>query len=612
MADYFYANDGSVINIGDLNIYDPVSGHQWATFMTLKSDPIFASKMKDAVVGLPYPNIFGNITQQIFEDALDGDEATITALESEGYWFVGDWYNGGLVFFEGADASHVGFVLVRAMEDCAGDYNNWMYWGNQNYPLTISQVDPSDGTTKAYDNAIGFVDDIKMNGVLDNTTMYFIEGCPEIGHWEALPLPGQTVYERNNVNDSYQRTSIEGGDFVNNLVTFYQTTFMVDACQRVTTTPKYKFWKNAEKPKPDPYQPGGYSQPDGGDGTFDNTSIDIPVPGLPPETLLNCGIIKMYQPSETEMRQFMNWIYSSPQSVIDNIKKLWVNPMESIISFAISPIAPSVGAAEEVKFCGVGSNISMNIIDKQFATLNCGSLTYKNIIAEYFGSALDFSNYCKVSMFLPFIGFVPIPSDELIGGDIAVDYNLDFLTGECVAFVTIAKKVDSIKMKYNSVLHTYKGNFLAQAPVTGNNFQNLYQSVLNSVMAIGTGTATAMSGNVAGGIAGVASTIGANLLGQKVEYQRAGTMAGNGGQLGEYCPYLILERPLQSLSSDFVDKRGYPSNLCNTISNIEGYFEIIPGTFHPDIQKAKDIWGITKQELDMINQLLIDGAVYNE
>ena len=612
MADYFYANDGSVINIGDLNIYDPVSGHQWATFMTFKSDPIFVSKMKDSVIGLPYPNIFGNITQQVFEDALAGDEATITALEIEGYWFVGDWFNGGLVFFEGSDASHVGFACVRAMEDCANDYNNWFYWGDQNYPLTRSQQDPSDGTYKNYANAIGFVDDIKMNGVLDNTTMYFVEGCPEIGYWEALPLPGQTVYERNNVNDSYQRTSIEGGDFVNNLVTFYQTTFMVDACQRVTTTTKYPFWKNAAKPKPDPYKPGGYSQPDGGDGTFDNTSIDIPVPGLPAETLLNCGIIKMYQPSETEMRQFMNWIYSSPQSVIDNIKKLWVNPMESIISFAISPIAPSVGAAEEVKFCGVGSNISMNKIDKQFATLSCGALLYKNIIAEYFGSALDFSNYCKVSLFLPFIGFVPIPSDELIGGDIAVDYNLDFLTGECVAFVTIAKTVDSIDMKYNSVMHTYKGNFLAQAPVTGNNFQNLYQSILSSVVAIGTGTATAMSGNVAGGIAGVASTIGANLLGQKVEYQRAGTMSGNGGQLGEYCPYLIIERPLQSLSSDFVDKRGYPSNLCNTISNIEGYFEIIPGTFHPDIQKAKDIWGITKQELDMINQLLIDGAVYNE
>ena len=611
MADYFYANDGSVINVGDLNIYDPVGGHQWATFMTLKSDPIFARRMKDSVAGLPYPNIFGNLTQQIFEDAKAGDAATVALLENEGYWFVGDYYNGGLVFFEGPDTSHVGFACVRAMEECNNDVNNWFYWGNGNYPLTVNQVDPSDGTTKAYDNAIGFVDDIKLNGTLSNTDFYVIEGCPEIGHWDALPLPGQVVYERNNVNDSYQRTSIEGGDFVNNLVTFYQTTFMRDAVQPISYGNKYKFWKNAEKPKPDPYKPGGYSEPDGGDGTFNNNSIDIPVPGLPAETLLNCGIIKMYQPSETEMRQFMNWIYSSPQTVIDNIKKLWVNPMESIISFALSPISPSVGAAEEVKFCGVGSNISMNVIDKQYGTISCGALMDKGIISKYFGSALDFSNYCKVSLFLPFIGFVPIPSDELIGGDIAVDYNLDFLTGECVAFVTVAK-TDSHQIKYNSVMHTYKGNFLAQAPVTGNNFQNLYQSVLSTVTSIGTGVASGMTGNIAGGIAGVASSIGANLLGQKVEYQRAGTMSGNGGQLGEYIPYLIVERPIQSLSSDFVDKRGYPSNICNTINNINGYFEIIPGTFHPDIQNAKDIWGITKQELDMINQLLIDGAVYNE
>mgnify|MGYP003287804591 CR=1 FL=1 len=615
MAATFYTNDGQVFNVGDCNLYTNVSNNQWATFMEFHSDTIDLKSMKAAIADLPYPSIFNNITQQVYDDAKAGNEATITALETEGYWFVGDWFNGGLVFFQGSTADNIGWVLVRAMADCPNDdYEYWQYYGNMSENTHGLLQDPQDSQYKDYDFCLAFLDDFKVDGVDDNTQWGLIAGCPTIGHW--VVTDNAVKYEKNSYNDSIQRTSIEAGDFVNNLLTFYKTTFLLNGVTKLGTGlpyhNKYDWWKNAQAPKPDPYKPGGYSQPDGGDGTFDNTSIDIPVPGLPAETLLNCGIIKMYQPSETEMRQFMNWIYSSPQSVIDNIKKLWVNPMDSIISFAISPIAPSVGAAEEVKFCGVGSNISMNKIDKQFDTLNCGSLLYKKIIAEYFGSALDFSNYCKVSLFLPFIGFVPIPSDELIGGDIGVDYNLDFLTGECVAFVTIAKTVDSINMKYNSVLHTYKGNFLAQAPVTGNNFQNLYQSILSSVVAIGTGTATAMSGNVAGGIAGVASTIGANLLGQKVEYQRAGTMSGNGGQLGEYCPYLIIERPLQSLSSDFVDKRGYPSNLCNQITNIKGYFEIIPGTFHPDITAAETIWGITKQELDMINEQLIAGAVYNE
>ena len=607
MATTVYTNSGTVFNIGDLNVYD-VSVNEWATFMQFKSDPIFCSDMKAAVAGKPYPAIYTSINQTIFDKAKAGDAATIESLENDGYWFIGDWYNGGLVFFEGADSNHVYFAVVRAMEDCGNDASIWFIW-QKNCEISISQIDPADGQAKNYNNAVGFVDQFKKNGAWQPNWFGIIYGCPEIGHW--VVTDNAVKYERNNVNDSYQRTSIEAGDFVSNLLIFYQTTFMVNTIEYVNFGENYPWWKNAQSPKPDPNSPGGYSEPDGGDGSYYNTSIDIPGPCLPAETLLNCGIIKMYQPSESEMRQFMNWIYSSPQSVIDNIKKLWVNPMESIISFAISPIAPSVGTAEEVKFCGVGSNISMNPLSKQYDTLSCGDLVDKKIIHEYFGSALDFSNYCKVSLYLPFIGFCPIPSDEVIGGDIHVDYNLDFLTGECVAFVTVYKETTR-DIKYNSVMHTYKGNFLAQAPVTGNNFQNLYQSILSSVMAIGTGTATAMSGNVAGGIAGVASTIGANLLGQKVEYQRAGTMSGNGGQLGEYCPYLIIERPLQSLSSDFVDKRGYPSNVCNWIKNIKGYFEIIPGTFHPDIQEADKVWGITKQELDMINQLLIDGVVYNE
>lgn len=334
----------------------------------------------------------------------------------------------------------------------------------------------------------------------------------------------------------------------------------------------------------------------------------------------------MYQPTETEMRQFMNFIYSAPQSIIDNFKKIWVNPMDSIISFTVSPIQPTVGTAEEVKFCGVGSNISMNPLSSQYAHISCGSLSKQSILNAFFGSALDYSNYTHVELFLPFIGFVPLPADEVINSGLSVDYNLDYLTGECVAFVHVTKDMivgrdDSSDnpdnppndMHISSVLHTYKGNFLASGPLTGNNYQNLYQSVLNSVTSIGTGLASGMTGNIAGGVAGIASSIGSNLLGQKVSYQRSGTLAGNGGQLGEYTPYLLIERPIQSLSSDFVDKRGYPSNCCDVIKNATGYFEIIPGTFQPDLDLLNGgSVAATKEEVDMIAQILESGAVIND
>ena len=626
MSQSIYANDGQIYNIGDINVYTNVGGHQWATFMVMHSDPIFISTIKSWVADLPYPSIFNNITQQVFDDAKAGDPTTITALESEGVWFTGDWFNGGFVFFNGSTADTIGFAFVRAMDDCpSNDYEYWFYYGNQSQPSHGNEIDPQDSQVKDYDYAICFLDEFKIDGVMDPTAWGVIIGCPEIAHW--VVTDNALKYERNSVNDSIQRTSIEAGDFVTDLITFYKTTFMVDAVTNLNSGlpyhAKYEWWKNAEKPKPDPYKQGGYSSPEGGDGSFDNDSHDIPVPDLPPDTLLNCGIIKMYQPSEAEMRQFMNFIYSSPTSVIDNFKKLWVNPMESIISFALSPIEPSVGTAEEVKFCGVGSNISMNPLNTQYMQVDCGSTS--KIISKFFGSALDYNNYTKVSIFLPFIGFCPLPSDEIIGSTVNVKYNIDFFTGECVAFVHVTK-YDVVggddrgdtpddppnDIHYASVLHSYKGNILAQVPITGNNYQGLYQSVLNAVTAIGTGAASAMSGNIAGGIAGVASTIGSNLMGQKVEYQRSGTLAGNGGQLGEYFPYVIVERPIQSVSSDFVDKRGYPSNCCDLIKNTAGYFEIIPGTFQPDLYKSKQSYGVTKGEIDMIEEILQTGAVIND
>lgn len=629
MADTFYSNSGSPFNVGDINIYDPVGGQQWATFMNAKPDPLFASYMKSFVTDLPYPSIFNNISQATFDAAKAGDAATIEALENDGYWFVGDWRNGGLVLFEGSSTGTVGFLLVRDMDDCpSDDAQYWFYWGNADFPLTKSQINPQTGNSENYDNAIGFIDVVKMNGTVMGSNWGVIEGCPEIAHWDVSH--NTQVNERINVNDSYQRCSIEDGSF-KDIPLYYVTTFMVNSYQNIGPDgipyhDKYKWWKNAQKPKPDPNAPGGYSGPAGGDGTFDNSSIDIPVPGLPPDTLLNCGIVKMYQPTEAEMRQFMNFIYTSPQSIIDSFKNIWVNPMDSIISFTVSPIQPSVGTAEEVKFCGVGSNISMNPLSSQYAHISCGSLSKQSILNAFFGSALDYSNYTHVELFLPFIGFVPLPADEVINAGLSIEYNLDYLTGECVAFVHVTKDMivgrdDSSDhpdnppndMHISSVLHTYKGNFLASAPLTGNNYQNLYQSVLNSVTSIGTGLASSMTGNIAGGIAGVASTIGSNLLGQKVSYQRSGTLAGNGGQLGEYTPYLLIERPIQSLSSDFVDKRGYPSNCCDIIINAKGYFEIIPGTFQPELDLLDGGSVVaTKEEVDMIVQILESGAVIND
>ena len=627
MSRTFYSNDGQVFNAGDINMFNPVGAEQWSTFMVMHSDPIDLTSMKNLVSSKPYPSIFDNITQQVFDDAKAGDAATIYALENEGYWFVGDWFNGGLVFFNGSGSTGIQFCFVRAMDDCPNDdYTYWFYLG-QGTTTTYTATNPQTGTTDTYNNCLIPWDQLKLNNVAEPTKWGYILGCPTICHWEPLPVPGHKKYEKNNYNDSIQRTSIEGGDFVNNLVLYYQTTFMVDAVYVVSDVlpqhARYEWWDSAEQPAPDPYAPGGYAGPGGGDGTFDNSSIDVPVPGLPPDTLLNCGIVKMYQPSESEMRQFMNYIYSAPQSIIDNFKKIWVNPMDSIISFAISPIAPDVDTAEEVKFCGQGSNISMNPLKSQYKHISCGNIKKQSILNAFFGSALDYSNYTHVSIYLPFIGFCPLPSDEVIGAALSVDYNLDFLSGECVAFVNVNKDMivgrdDSganpdnppNDMHVNSVLHTYKGNFLASAPLTGNNYQNLYQSVMSSVTSIGTGLASGMTGNIAGGVAGIASSIGSNLLGQKVTYQRSGTMAGNGGQLGEYTPYLLIERPIQSLSSDFVDKRGYPSNCCDLIKRAKGYFEIIPGTFQPDI----DNFAITatKEEVDMIAQALETGAVINE
>lgn len=314
----------------------------------------------------------------------------------------------------------------------------------------------------------------------------------------------------------------------------------------------------------DPQGDQGYSAPDGGGGT-PQESYDIPVSPLPPSIILQSGIIRTYLPTIANMKAFVDYIYSQPDSFYTNIKKMWVNPMESIVSFGLVPYTVTgSGNVEEVKFCGVSTNIQMEYTEEQYIDVDCGTCS----VPEEYLTLLDYSNYTKTKLFLPFIGIVEINTDEIMGAVSHLVYHCDILTGEVIAELEIAKTQREIyNIRYNSVLYSFKGNFLTSVPLTGNNYQQLYSGVLNLVSAVALPTPAS--------VAGVASDI----LGQKVTVQRSGNLTSNGGALGGYLPYFIFEKPIRSLPEFNQKYNGYPANMTKTLKYISGYTEIEKGTF---------------------------------
>lgn len=596
MAQNVVLNDDTVISIGDINAYS-VGTDIWFTFMNARSTAISLREWKNLVAEKTTDPIYDDITQEIYEAVKNGeaDAETLDRLANDGVWLLGDYINGGLLIFNRPSDNKVGYYLVKKLDDTGDDYNNWFYDGVLEQDIS----DPYYG-----DLYIAFFDQVKQDGNFQSGYSYIYTGSTLTGKW-SVP-DNQVIYTRYPTPEGFAITSIEPDDFVHNLLIFYKTTFIrTDEGGKISFKNNYyPWWQTGSQPVPDPNAGGGYSSTGGGDGTYDTSSDTIPIPDLPPDLLLSSGIIKMYHPTTEEMSAFTNFIYSSSLDIVANFKKIWANPMDSIISLGTVPFNVATTAAEEVKFCGVPSGISMKPISSQYIQIDCGTKK----VDKFWDTALDYNNYTKMKLFLPFIGFVDLNTDDANGAEITVKYNIDLYTGDALAFVYIKKTdypygevKDSEKDKnlkpvvIDGTLYVHKGNVLQQVPLTGSNYQGLYSGIMNLA-----------TRSFRGGIPGAVAGIGAEVLSQKVDVDRSGSLSPNAGELGIYTPFLVIDRPIQSLPVNFMQKYGYPSNIYKTMKNLEGlgYVQI-----EVDSLILEGLDDITDEEVAELKQILESGVI---
>ena len=578
-------NDGVLYIAGDVNQIGSSSGPVY--WESARSTPIDVYNIRSMMIdyGYTFPTIaFSNETLAAVKD-LDGP--TIDAFNNQYYWLIGDIQKGGICFSLSSDSDPDIYVNRVREPYLVLDFSDWRL--TSLVPWERNIIHP-DGTT-----------------TVEHTTLYlnhkFIRNGSEFtgtfGHWMMVtPQNGFHVFTGWHV-DEIGDTVLDSDCFnhLGKVAIYSENVFPLLYKNRkygyldnLTIGGSVQFinwWDGLDEFADDPLYPGGTSEPSGGGGAFDNTSDDIPIPELPPDMLLNSGIVKMYAPTAQNMKDFLNYLYSAPDQIITNIKKLWVNPFDSIISFGTVPFKVSAPTSETVRFCGVSTGVSMPVLSSQFMKVNCGNYKFD----KYWNGALDHNSYTKIKLFLPFIGFVPMNPDELVGGDITIEYNCDLFTGDCMAFVHVQKN-DLFDIQYNGCIYSFKGNIFTQAPLSGSDYTGMYGSILNAV------TAVALPSPAS--IAGIAKEV----LGQKVEVQHSNGMSANAGTLGEYVPYFIIERPIQSLPVNYIKYKGYPCNIFYILKTLHGYTEVETGTFYTD-----SIDYITDEEAQELVDMLDKGVV---
>lgn len=345
---------------------------------------------------------------------------------------------------------------------------------------------------------------------------------------------------------------------------------------------------------------GDYSQSDGGD------EIDFSEdPGLDG---LSTGFVKVYAPDTTQMQALSNYMLST--AFIDNVKKLYANPMDYILGLKILPFKPGVSGSEEVTVGGVGTNVYMSKVSSRWKNIDCGSV---NVI-ERFGGYMDYAPYTKIAIYLPFIGVKELNTDEVTGtrgnvGKVTVKYKVDVVTGECIAEVKCKNKKG-----LNAVCYAFNGNCATDIPITQRDTSKILSGFVGGVSAAAVTGISAMSGNVAGMVGGSIAGL-TSIMQSKPTYAHSGNFSGSSGFLGRYKPFLIIESPIQSLSSNFVTQRGYPSNVGKTIGEFDGFTSFNSVRLHDIYSFTLDVHGnktissaATQDEIDEIREILKEGV----
>lgn len=323
---------------------------------------------------------------------------------------------------------------------------------------------------------------------------------------------------------------------------------------------------------PDPYAPGGIAGAGGGDGTFDGTSDDIDIPSLPGLSAADTGFITLFNPTLAELRNLAEYMWS-PLFSLDTFKKLFADPMNAILGLSIVPVAVPNGGSRNVTVGNISTGITMTVAAHQYVEVDCGTLN----VEEYWGAYLDYDPYTKCYIYLPYIGTHPISTDDVMGKSVHIVYHVDILSGACTAFIKCG----------GSVMYQFIGQVASSIPITGDNFTNVINGVLNIAGSIGTMVATggfsapasvAKAGLATAYKAGHNISAGAsmaqNVMDMKPQVEKSAALSGTGGMLSIQVPYMILERPNQAIPENQNTFMGYPSYITDRLGDLSGYTEV--------------------------------------
>lgn len=334
----------------------------------------------------------------------------------------------------------------------------------------------------------------------------------------------------------------------------------------------------------DPTDPNVINYPEIETGDSGDTPPENP-PLIPPSDVTGSnGLWSIYNPSLQNVNDFGAWLWSD--SLADQFKRIFNSPIDGVIGFHMLYCTPSTGTEKPIKCGFLQSPVSAPVVTNPYVEIDCGTVS----INEYYRNAMDYDN-TRISVYLPFIGIVPLDTNIVMGSDINITYRIDVLTGTCLAQIKV------IKENSDAVMYAFDGNCAVQIPLTATTYTGMIGALLGGISA----GASIMTGNMVQAIGSGVRALASGMTGLSGAKQ-SGTFGANVGALGIRIPYVIITHPVSAMPGQFNKLEGIPSNNAVVLGSLSGYTRV--RSVH-----LENIGKATQEEIQMIQEQLEQGVI---
>lgn len=337
--------------------------------------------------------------------------------------------------------------------------------------------------------------------------------------------------------------------------------------------PQTKTAKNTVQPPSDPTKP---EVPNTGEGT---------TPPYVPPTGTADALYSIYNPTVAQVKSLGQWLWSS--NFIDQLLKMFNNPMDAIISLHKIYGTPHTGGSQNIKVGYLDSGVSSKVVDQQYITIDCGQVN----LYERFANVFDYAPYTQIDLYLPFVGIVSLDVADVMRGRVNVVYHIDVITGAVLVEVKILRDGSA-----GGVIYQYTGSCAEHYPLSSGSYMGIVTGAAGIVGGIAATVAT--GGATAPMLIGAAAGIG----GMHANIQKTNGFSANAGAMGLKKPYFIISRPQTAMAQGYEKYIGKGANTLVNLSTMKGFVKV------KEIYLVNSNPGMTDQEQTEIKSLLKEGV----